>query len=208
MPKSRLILLFLGMLLLPFSCKKAEAVVEEHPFTETEQEKNSLDEVSTQVWESLGLEEGAEILPFLREHTRLIPSLSGLTIAVLSAEDEEVMRMKFGLGLGRIRLSGSMLDRVELNGTVGLDNFQRGEEPFSQRIIQAMDAGTDVAVHLDGKEIGRLGFEAIHENEAGKDSWTPVPVIRFKDGTSYSVSGLLLVAPLIEFFLRNGMAKA
>ena len=199
----RRLVFLLSVLLLPLACGRPEPVVEEHPFTPSEQEKVQLDEVSAQLWESVGLEEGAEVLPFLREHTRLIPSLSGLTIAVLSKEGEEVMRMKFGLGLGRIRLSGSMLDRVELEGSVGLHDFQRGDEPFSQRLIMAMDAGTDVAVRLDGKAIGRLGFEAIHENEAGRDDWTPVPVVRFPDGTSYSVSGLLLVAPLIEFFLKN-----
>ncbi len=30
-----------------------------------------------------------------------------------------------------------------------------------------------------------------------------VPVFRFDDGTTYAVSGILLVEPLIEFLLKN-----
>ena len=55
------------------------------------------------------------------------------------------------------------------------------------------DAGT--AVYIDGEQIATLDIVWYKD--------TPTPVFRFPDGTTYAITGVLLVEPLIDFLLQN-----
>ena len=55
------------------------------------------------------------------------------------------------------------------------------------------EAGT--AVYIDGDKIATL--DIVWYNN------TPTPVFRFPDGTTYAITGVLLVEPLIDFLLKN-----
>lgn len=50
-------------------------------------------------------------------------------------------------------------------------------------------------VFIDGKQVATLGLITYNN--------IPTPVFRFPDGTSYAVTGVLLVEPLIDFLLKN-----
>lgn len=55
------------------------------------------------------------------------------------------------------------------------------------------DAGT--AVYIDGEQIATLDIICYKD--------IPTPVFRFPDGTTYAITGVLLVEPLIDFLLQN-----
>ena len=50
-------------------------------------------------------------------------------------------------------------------------------------------------VFIDGDQVATLGLITYNN--------IPTPVFRFPDGTSYAVTGVLLVEPLIDFLLKN-----
>ena len=190
-------------------CRRQAAEPEEHPLSEEEQTKTRLDEVSTQMWEAMGLQSRDDLMPYLREHLRYERDGRIGPTLVLDSDAGEVIRVTLGLSGLKLSLDAIMMNgSVVLTGTIRLSAIPRGDEPLSQRLIEALDAGTDVTVLEMGKAVGKLGFEAVHEWGAGEDHWEAVPVIRFPDGTSYSVSGLLLIRPLLELYLQNEVSSS
>lgn len=63
--------------------------------------------------------------------------------------------------------------------------------------------GEGTEVYLDGEKIATLDFVVLDYTEEGKQNRQVMPVLRFEDGTSYSLSGFLLVDPLIDYLLAN-----
>lgn len=80
------------------------------------------------------------------------------------------------------------------------DAFRRLLEMEARERIAGMDRCIRIAVSVDGRESATIGLEPRHRYEMSADRWTPVPVLRFFDGTCYSLSSLLLVSALAQWF--------
>lgn len=199
-----LVILLVCSLLASCVGREATPQAQEHPYSQSELQKLTLDEVSSEFWESLGLENASDIKSYLQDHVRIVPWPGKTALILVSDDGREVARGRVSLVDGKPCIDVSILDRVAFSGTLGVSlDMDYEDTVFSEMMIIAIDEGTDVTVTLDGKPIGKLGFEAVHENQAGQDYWRPDAVLRFEDGSSYSLSGLLLVGPMIDYFLKN-----
>ena len=71
--------------------------------------------------------------------------------------------------------------KATLHGGIRLEGIGLGE--------------TGTKVFIDGDQLATLDM-VMYNN-------VPTPVFRFPDGTTYAVTGVLLVEPLIDFLLKN-----
>lgn len=206
----RFSLLLLCLIALAPGCRRDDAqnTPEAHAFSAQEQDKVRLDEISTQMWDAMDISSRDELPAYLKDHFRRERNGLLSSTFVLDSEDGEVARVTLGLSGLKLSIDALLMGSLILSGTIRPGAIPRGEEPLSQRLIEALDQGTDVSITENGRRLGKLGFEAIHEWGAGEDHWRIDPVIRFDDGTAYSVSGLLLIEPLLELFMKDEGASS
>ncbi|MBQ9410027.1 MAG: hypothetical protein IJU21_00285 [Bacteroidales bacterium] len=70
---------------------------------------------------------------------------------------------------------------ADLHGGIHLEGTGFGNNP--------------ITVFIDGENVAVIDFITYND--------TPMPVFRFPDGTTYAITGVLLVEPLIDFLLKN-----
>ena len=71
------------------------------------------------------------------------------------------------------------------------------------RIVGEYPGECSPVVYIDGERLATLGFVWYEYRDSGEMKRQLVPVFCFDDGTTYAVSGILLVEPLIDFLLKN-----
>lgn len=61
----------------------------------------------------------------------------------------------------------------------------------------------DPVVYINDERVATLGFIWYEYRDSGETVRQLTPVFRFDDGTSYAVTGVVLVDPLIEYLIKN-----
>ena len=96
--------------------------------------------------------------------------------------------------IGTVRYTYVSNDVTLITMDVGADGFSA--DLHGGIHLEGIGLGDNsTKVFIDGEELAVLGLVWYQEK--------PVPVFRFPDGTSYAVTGVLLVEPLIDFLLNN-----
>ncbi len=104
--------------------------------------------------------------------------------------------------MGHLRYTYVRGDLTLISMDVVLNTF-KAELYRGIRIEGEYPSETPPAVYIDGEQVASLDFVWYEYRDSGKMNRQLVPVFRFDDGTTYAVSGILLVEPLIEFLLKN-----
>ena len=176
----RIILILLAGFLAAGCDKNPEAQEpHEHEFTREELQKKKVDEAFTVFFEYLDV--GAADNPWLEvvTHSHMAVPEPGILRYTYVRGDLTLISMDVALTHFTARLYGDIL----------VEGEYPGEEP--------------PVVFIDGDEVATLGFVWYEYRDSGETKRELVPVFCFADGTSYAISGVLLVEPLIDYLLTN-----
>lgn len=204
--KHHLFSLCIVLALLP-ACRRTlspetEPAEEQHPFSEAEQVKKHLDEAFAEFYQAVPVFETTdEATAFLLSHSAVLPLGKGTYYYWLVQQNAEtgqrevLVEMTFKVtGLPqKLYLDTSLLGGLQLRGNVLLLEFTQDPATW--------DKALDIDLLDGGKAVARLGVEVLYYKESGREETRPLVVFRFPDGTSYSVSSLLLIEPLVDYIL-------
>ena len=198
------IICILAAALLLFSCKKQAPEAPVHELTPIEQSKQNLDKIGAEiakVMESVGDE---KLSDYLLSHGKVSVVPLGTVTITLDGDDGSLLRAEFVREKGRTAVEISLPDDMYIGGYMDLGEFIHNYDRTAQTpAIDALDSCLDLTLYYHGEATAALGLEARHENEAGADSWSILPVFRFSDGTSYAVSSVVLIEEFLALFLKN-----
>lgn len=176
------IILMLLVALVAAGCGKDQEPAEprEHAFTQEELQKKKVDDAFTVFFRYLDAESISEN-PY-REVTRH---------SHIDFLEEGTLRYTYVRGdLTLIKMDVKMnVFTAELYGGIRVE----GEYPSEEAPV----------VYIDGERVATLGFVWYEYRDSGETVRQLTPVFCFDDGTSYAVTGVLLVEPLIDFLLKN-----
>lgn len=150
-----------------------------HEFTREELRKKKVDDAFTVFFQYLDLDAAADPWREVVNHSHIAFPELGLLRYTYVRGDLTLISMDVKLNAFTARLYRDI--RVE------------GEYPSEE----------DPVVYIDGERVATLGFVWYEYRDSGKTHREPVPVFCFDDGTTYAISGILLVEPLIDFLLKN-----
>ena len=202
--KHYLFCLCIALALLP-SCRRTLAPEpEQHPFSEAELVKKHLDEAFAEFYQAVPVfETNEEATAYLLSNSGVLPIGMGTYYYWLEQPNAESGRREVLVEM-TLRVSGlpetvyldaSLLGGLRLRGNVLLQEFTKDPTTW--------DGALDIDLLDGGKAVARLGVEVLYYKESGREETRPLVVFRFPDGTSYSVSSLLLIEPLVEYILKN-----
>ena len=177
----RLSFFILFAFLLATGCDKTPAETEPqlHEFTQEELRKKKVDDAFSVFFHYLDLDSAEDPWREVVSHSHI------------SAPE-----------LGHLRYTYVRGDLTLIDMDVILNTFTA--QIYRGIRIEGRYPGEDApAVYIDGERVASLDFVWYEYRDSGKMNRQLVPVFRFDDGTTYAVSGILLVEPLIEFLLKN-----
>ena len=180
---------FLALLVFAACSEKQDEEIPERELTEEEQKKQHLEESFSAFVQMLNLEEAANTKEYLVRHSVVSVGLDRSLIYDLRQDGQSLLWLKFRhLEMDNWLVDGDIYGGLEVHGSLQpLNMMQGGPAKWDQYWdIHVFDNGEDVATL--GLEVYDLGY---------------IPVFRFPDGTSYSITTVLLIEPLIQFLLEH-----
>lgn len=183
MRKAGVILLLLACSL-PFGCRKAADPAPVHELTAQEQVKEHLVSSFSPFVAALELEKIYSIPDYLLVYGRLDLDTDHTPRFRLVKDGLTLLSLRLAPGSTHWDIQAAFYGGISLEGrfTPSLSwDWHDWEEHW------------DIQVYDGGEAVARLGLE----DYEGK----PVPVFRFPDGTSYSVTTLLLTEALVDYLL-------
>lgn len=220
-------------LLMLAACRKEPAeLVPEHALTAQEQHKQELDQMVTRLVEASGVSERNDFLPWLLRNAHLDLTPSGTLTLTLQAKGSNLFSLTLepvlngltlrhyqvkGYCLGDYRLAGS-IERIDVSSVGGslaqdlledllrdrtLSGIDWEDDDTALAVIAALDDAVDVKLYHDSVLLASLGVEPYLLEGDDSSRILPILVFRFDDGTSYALSSLLLVDPLLSLFFQN-----
>lgn len=181
MRRLKLIIPMLLAVLLTAGCGKSEEPSEPqlHEFTEEELQKKKVDDAFTVFFDYFDLESVQDPWREVVSHSHIAVPEQGLLRYTYVRGDLTLICMDVKLN----RFTALLYKDIRVEGEYP------GEEP--------------PVVYIDGERVATLGFVWYEYRDSGETKREPVPVFCFDDGTSYAITGVLLVEPLIDFLLKN-----
>ena len=181
---------FCCLILLGFlACSKQQEEVPEHELTEQELKKQHLDESFSALVDMVELEEGEEVKEYIVKHSVVSLGLDASVIYNLRQGSQSLVWLKFRYrGQGIWLVDGDLYGGIELHGSLNASEM-------SADYPDQWDKHWDIHVYDNGEDVAKLGLEVY---DLGM-----IPVFRFPDGTSYSLSTLVLIEPLIDYLLEH-----
>jgi hypothetical protein len=180
----------IGLILLgALSCNKKQDVTPPHEPTEEELQKQHLEESFTSFAVKLNLEDSADAKEYIVKHSSVSMSLDGSILYDLRQDGVSLLWLKFWHhDKDTWRVDGDLYGGIEFHGTL---------QPLSMAISgpKYWEELSDIHVYDTGKDVATLGLEVY---DLGY-----VPVFRFPDGTSYSITTVLLIEPLVDYLLNH-----
>ena len=169
------------------SCTEDPVVVPEHHLTEQERKKQHLDESFSAFASMIDLKDVEDAREFIRQNSEVSLGLDLSIVYTLRQDGETLVRLRFRMGSPlSFLVDGTLYGGLELHGS-----FQ----PFIHSDPEHWEEYWDIHVFDNGEDVATLGVETLDQEI--------VPVLRFPDGTSYSLSTLLLIEPLVDYLLEN-----
>ena len=180
---------FLVLLVLAACSEKPVEEDPTHGLTPQEQKKQHLEESFSAFVQVLDLEETADAREYIVKHSEVSMGLDRSIIYELRQDGLSLLLLRFRyLELDNWLVDGDIYGGLEVHGSLQpLQLIAGGLETWDQYTdIHVFDGGEDVA--FLGLEVYDMGF---------------IPVFRFPDGTSYSITTVILIEPLIDYLLEN-----
>ena len=183
-------ILTLACLVLPgfLACTKVQEEPATHEMTEQEQKKQHLEDSFSAFVQKIDLESSDNVWSYLLQHSSVALGLDGSIIYTLNQDREQLLRLKF-------RFQNPDLYKVDGNlyGGLALSGFI---QPLSMILDCPDKRENHMDIHIldNGEDVAKLGLE-LYEKRL-------VPVFRFPDGTSYSVTTVILISPLLDYLLE------
>ena len=159
--------------------KKQETEPVLHEFTQEELQKKQVDDAFTVFFQYLDLESAPD------------PRREVLTHSHVTVPEKGVLRYTYVRG--DLTLISMDVRLKKFTATLYRDIRVEGEYPSEDPPV----------VYIGGERVATLGFVWYEYRDSGETHRELVPVFCFDDGTSYALSGVLLVEPLIDFLLQN-----
>lgn len=160
--------------LLAVSCKKEAAPAPEHPYSQQELCKQKVADALDIFFEKLDPASITSPVAFVAENSRVQIGLDGRIVYSLVKDDATLVHATFFfIGKDCCKVSVHLYGGVEMLGT----------------------SLSTLEVYLDGQKMACLGLEWLDR--------TPLPVLRYPDGTSYALSSFLITDALIDFLLTH-----
>lgn len=217
-------MLFASLLLLVPGCSRPQPEEpEDSARSGQERVKLRFDEVMESLVEATGVSTEGEAIGYFLRNGHFSALEGGFSIS-LSGQGKTLFLLSIWPFPGGATLEADVMGAISARGTVDdaflweevprpaegewtarvvRDAFRRLLEMGARERITGMDKCIRIGVSVDGLETATIGLEPRHRYEMAEDRWTPVPVLRFFDGTSYSLSSLLLVSALAQWFTQD-----
>jgi len=173
------ILVLVAVPLLFAACQKpqAEEWNDMHPFTEEELRKQQLDQAFAVFVDSLDLASAENPRQELLRNSRIRLRWDG-TIRYTYTKNNLVLVQ---LDYRRRKVDAVLYGGIGIKGTLG----------------------SPLQVYVEETYMADLVMERFESVESGQSRTQLLPVLQFPDGSSYAVTSLLLVEPLIDYLLEN-----
>ncbi len=177
------------ILLAALACNKTQDEEPKHEPTEEELVKMHMEETFSAFAAKLDLESSADVKEYIVKHSVVSWGLDNSVIYSLRQDSVSMLWLRFRHVEGDNWLvEGDMYGGLAFRGSLQplrmIIGGPKNWELYAD--IHVLDKGKDVATF--GMEIYDLGY---------------IPVLRFKDGTSYSITTVLLIEPLIDYLLQH-----
>lgn len=196
----------LTVLLMAAGCRKAPEEAPVHELTPIEQSKKNLDILGESIAKALKMDsdEDVNIFELLLSQGHVSAWPPGTFKYTLQGEEGNALEIDLQTkSLTRTAVTVFFPDDMYLDGEVDMARFLKNLHiKQTAPITTALDCTLDITLYCRDEPVATLGLEPEHVNESGKNYWTMVPVFRFTDGTSYSVSSVLLIDQFIDYFLK------
>ena len=204
------VIYILSAILLLVACNKEAPQPVVHELTPIEQTKQNLDSLGANLAKTLNISEDDNLLEFLVKEGKMSFRPLGTVNYTLEGEDGPALEISLSHeGLIKRGLDIIFYPDMEIQGTVDLKKIVTNLHLSQETpVTQALDACVDLTLYYKGEPMATLGLEPYHESEAGEDRWSVLPVFRFKDGTSYSISSVVLIDQFIDYFLKHEGSRA
>lgn len=180
---------FLALFVLASCSQKQAEQVPTHELTEQEQKKQHLEESFSAFAQMIDLEEAADTREYLVKHSVVSIGLDRSIIYDLRQDGRSLLWLKFRhLEQDYWLVDGDLYGGLEVHGNLQLLEMVAGGPA-------KWDQYWDIHVFDNGEDVATLGLETY---DLGY-----IPVFRFPDGTTYSITTVLLIEPLIDFLLEH-----
>ncbi len=180
---------FCLILLGALACNKQQSDVPQHEPTEEEKVKLHLEASFTTFATKLDLQSYADAKEYIVKNSVVSMGMDGAILYNLRQNGESMLWLKFSHLEGeKWKLDGDLYGGLEFHGIL---------EPLSMIICgpKSWEKYWNIHVYDQGKDVATLGLEVY---DLGY-----IPVFRFPDGTSYSITTVLLVEPLVDYLLNH-----
>lgn len=180
-------------------CRKTgREQVLEHPFTEQELVKHHVEESFSAFVVAMDLDSTIlkDPVKYINDHSTISTDLGdrGAVIYRLINNNLVVLEARFYLLSVPARMEASLYGGLEVRGTVS---------PTFSLSWDKWEENWDLKVYDNGTAVANLGVEPYSYTEAGQTFNLPQPVLRYPDGTSYALSSLLIIEPLVDYLIEN-----
>jgi len=160
-----------------------------HELTAQELKKQHLEESFSAFARMLDLEEAADTKEYIVRHSVVSIGLDRSVIYDLRQDGTSLLWLKFRhLEMDNWLVDGSLYGGLEVHGSLQPVKMIAGGPA-------KWDQYWDIHVFDNGEDVASLGVDAYDLGD--------ILVFRFPDGTSYSITTVLLVEPLIHFLLEH-----
>ena len=175
-------------------CQKTPEPVPVHEYTPQEQAKEHLLQSFSPFIERLEPEKIDSITDFLLDSSKIDLDNDGYVRYRLIKKGLTLITIRFRPGIPDSRIEAYFYGGVSMKGTVA---------PTLSFDWKKWDDQWDIDVYDGDEAVAKLGLGPFFYTTEEKTLLIPVPVFRFPDETSYSISVLVFTEAFINYLLEN-----
>lgn len=195
----RVFLLIILALAVPGCTKEEPVQPKEHVLTPEEQVKQHLDDTFSEFVVALDPDTMEWTEDYILSHSTLDIELDGTFVYRFIRDNNVLLTVRLNLIRENWKVEAKLLGGLEVKGYV---------KPTLSPDWSEWENNWDLDVYDQGTAVAKLGVEVFSRYQAAEADLQLVPVFRFPDGTSYSVTTLVLIEPLIDYLLENVLSTS
>lgn len=162
-----------------------------------------MDDSFAKFFESLDVESVEDWEAYVRQYSTVSMDLDGSVVYRFRKGDITQLSIRVRKGASYWIMEAQLYGGIRMSGHLTTGQLELSEEfppDWNWRILEQF---WDIDVYDNYVWVAKLGMESYAYTEAGIASNIPVMVFRFPDGTSYSVTTVLLVEPLMDYLIKH-----
>lgn len=195
----RVFLLIILALAVPGCTKEEPVQPKKHVLTPEEQVKQHLDDTFSEFVVALDPDTMEWTEDYILSHSTLDIELDGTFVYRFIRDNNVLLTVRLNLNRENWKVEAKLLGGLEVKGYV---------KPTLSPDWTEWENNWDLDVYDQGTAVAKLGVEVFSRYQAAEADLQLVPVFRFPDGTSYSVTTLVLIEPLIDYLLENVLSTS